>query len=262
MYGISCSSSARRPCNLGSLADLAISILQEVSKNTVLPGCHFCMLSHEKCVRVQALLKNPDYLWAPSTIQEDLANGLPNLDCYPSYSFCWWFLVNRASFLVPDRHIALISSDCASCTMERERERWVWLTLSFFCGGVVLRCWECAPARAGCSTSRVHLRSPDVLAVSPTSHSGCVQTMFSHLGIHMDHWCANRRTRRNPLAFLTSWGAVMALMETEATHMAYPACQATLWHVQFAKLVRDGPWNKIGAEIGCTPGWLLTNPPN
>ena len=38
-YWFAISSSARGPCDLG---DLAISIFREVSKNTVLLGCHFC----------------------------------------------------------------------------------------------------------------------------------------------------------------------------------------------------------------------------
>ena len=49
-----------------------------------------------------------------------------------------------------------------------------------------------------------------------------------HLGKHMDHWCANRRTMRNPLEFLTSWSDVMAHMRTEATHVAYPACEVVV----------------------------------
>ena len=44
----------------------------------------------------------------PLAIVEGLANGLPKLDCYLSFLICSEFLANRASFLVPDRHIALV----------------------------------------------------------------------------------------------------------------------------------------------------------
>ena len=62
-------------------------------------------LSHEKCVRVQA---------TPPTIPEGLAIGLPMLDCYPSYSFCFGFLVNRASFLVPGLDEDVLDESCGS----------------------------------------------------------------------------------------------------------------------------------------------------
>ena len=64
-------------------------------------------LSHEKSMRVQALLHLRDFLSTPLTIPEGLAIGLPMLDCYPSF-FCFGFLVIRASSLVPDRHFALL----------------------------------------------------------------------------------------------------------------------------------------------------------
>ena len=45
-------------------------------------------------MRVQTLLCPPDYLQTPPTIQEDLANGLPNLDCHPSFSFGFGFFAS------------------------------------------------------------------------------------------------------------------------------------------------------------------------
>ena len=45
--------------------------------------------------------------WIPLAILEGLANRLPILDCYPLY-FLFECLVDRASFLVPDRHFALL----------------------------------------------------------------------------------------------------------------------------------------------------------
>ena len=46
--------------------------------------------------------------WIPLAILEGLANSLPILDCYPFLFFCFEGLVDRASFLVPDRHFALL----------------------------------------------------------------------------------------------------------------------------------------------------------
>ena len=59
-------------------------------------------------MRVQALLYLLDFLSTPLTIPEGLAIGLPMLDCYLSFSLCFGFLVHRASFLVSDRHFALM----------------------------------------------------------------------------------------------------------------------------------------------------------
>ena len=59
-------------------------------------GCrHFC---------ISEVFCEPLYpLW------EGRAIGLPMLDCYPLISSLFWCLVmNRASFLVPDRHFALL----------------------------------------------------------------------------------------------------------------------------------------------------------
>ena len=63
-------------------------------------------LSPEKCVRVQALLCPLDYLWTPPTIQEDLANGRPHLDCHPSFFiFVLGFLrMIRTTFVGLVRH--------------------------------------------------------------------------------------------------------------------------------------------------------------
>ena len=49
-------------------------------------------LSVEKCVRTQTFLCPPDCLWTPPTTQEDLANGRPMLDCYPSFCFGFWVI--------------------------------------------------------------------------------------------------------------------------------------------------------------------------
>ena len=63
-----------------------------------------------KCVQVfQLLLYLRDYLRTPLTILEGLANGRPRPElCYPSFDFCFEFLVNHASFLVRNRHLALM----------------------------------------------------------------------------------------------------------------------------------------------------------
>ena len=59
-------------------------------------------------VRVHALLCPMDYLWTPPIIQEDLANGRPNLDCHSSFYFVFGFLgVVHFSFQGPVRHFAL-----------------------------------------------------------------------------------------------------------------------------------------------------------
>ena len=42
------------------------------------------------------------------TILEGLATGRPMIHRYPSLYFCFYFLVNRASFLVRVRHFALM----------------------------------------------------------------------------------------------------------------------------------------------------------
>ena len=52
-------------------------------------------LSSENCVRKQAILCPLDYLRTPPAIQEDLANGRPHLDCHPSFSFSFGFLMDR-----------------------------------------------------------------------------------------------------------------------------------------------------------------------
>ena len=41
--------------------------------------------SHQKCVRLLALLCHQDFLRSPPTIQEHLANGRPNLDCHSCF---------------------------------------------------------------------------------------------------------------------------------------------------------------------------------
>ena len=65
-------------------------------------------LSPEKFVRVHTFLRPVDYLRTPLTIQEDLANGHPNLDCHPSFCFGSGFSeVIRSSFLRLVRHFAL-----------------------------------------------------------------------------------------------------------------------------------------------------------
>ena len=74
-----------------------MSVFQEVSINFMFPWFwyHFrrtFRLSLEKCVRVHALLCPPEYLWNRLTIQEDLANGRPNLDSHPSFYFVFWVL--------------------------------------------------------------------------------------------------------------------------------------------------------------------------
>ena len=48
------------------------------------------------------------YLWPPPTIPEDLANGRPNVDCHPSFCFCFGFWRDRTSFLGLFRHFAPI----------------------------------------------------------------------------------------------------------------------------------------------------------
>ena len=40
--------------------------------------------------------------------REGLANGRPSVDSHPSLNYCCEFSVNRASFLLPDRHFALL----------------------------------------------------------------------------------------------------------------------------------------------------------
>ena len=80
------------------------------------------------------------------------------------------------------------------------------------------------------SPSRVHLRSPGALAICFSSHSGCVQhskPVFLPLGNGEDP-SANRRTTRKPLACLSAGDICgTAHMGTEATHMAYPACEVS-----------------------------------
>ena len=61
-------------------------------------------LSPEKRVRARAFLCPPDYLRTPPTIQEDLANGRPNLDCHSSFHFDLVFFA--PNFLVRVRHFA------------------------------------------------------------------------------------------------------------------------------------------------------------
>ena len=111
-YCFASASSARCPRGLGSLADFALSVLWEVNINTVLFWVSLLQdvpnLSHEKCVRVQALLCFWDFLWSPLTIPEGLADVRPGLDCYPSFYLCFEFLVTLASFLVPHRDFALL----------------------------------------------------------------------------------------------------------------------------------------------------------
>ena len=59
-------------------------------------------LSHEKCVRAQALLCPPDCLWTPPTTQGDLANDRPNLDCHSSFFLVlgYWVCVAPVSWSV------------------------------------------------------------------------------------------------------------------------------------------------------------------
>ena len=81
------------------------------------------------------------------------------------------------------------------------------------------------------SPSRVHLRIPGALAISFSSHSCCVQRsepVFLLLGKRRNPG-ANRRTTRKPLACLSAWDICGTThTETEATHMAYPACEAVM----------------------------------
>ena len=56
-------------------------------------------------MRARAFPCPPDYLCSPPTIQEDLANGRPNLECHSSFYFGFGLLgLYRASFLVHVRH--------------------------------------------------------------------------------------------------------------------------------------------------------------
>ena len=76
------------------------------------PGCHLFWavpnLSHEKRVQVKALLCLRDFLRTPLTVLEGLAIGFPMLHRRPSFDCCFELLVDRASFLVPHRHFALL----------------------------------------------------------------------------------------------------------------------------------------------------------
>ena len=74
----------------------------EVSINTVLPWIwyHF-RRTFRIWVLVHVLLCSLNSLWTPPTIQEDLANGRPNLCCHPSSAF---FRVTCTSLLEQVRH--------------------------------------------------------------------------------------------------------------------------------------------------------------
>ena len=83
--------SARSPCNLGPRAYVAISVLLEVSENTVLARYHFFLevpdRIHEKCLRVYpqmlALPRPQDVQKHPPTILADLATSFPVPDRCP-----------------------------------------------------------------------------------------------------------------------------------------------------------------------------------
>ena len=65
-------------------------------------------LSPEKCVRVHALLCHLHYLSTLPTIQEDLANGRPHLDCQSLFLIlCGFLKVMRTTFVGLVGHFAL-----------------------------------------------------------------------------------------------------------------------------------------------------------
>ena len=94
----------------------------------------------------------------------------------------------------------LVSSDCDVPVCEEEGERREVFAVHLF----IRRWWrpavqECSPARAACLPSRVHHRSPGVLAISSPRSRAARSRERQFI---MDQRSANRRTWRFQLAKL------------------------------------------------------------
>ena len=95
--------SAKGPCYVGPYANVAVSVLREMSMNTVLTRYHFSprlwKLTHEKNSRVRPcvleLFRPQDLPWIILTILAGHATGLPVLSRCPHFFFV--FLVSVGS---------------------------------------------------------------------------------------------------------------------------------------------------------------------
>ena len=77
-------------------------IFSSVKVNTLLPGCHlrrtFPNLSHEKCLRVLALLYLRDRLWTPLTTPEGLGSCFSMPNCNRPFLFMFWVFGESRQF--------------------------------------------------------------------------------------------------------------------------------------------------------------------